>query len=135
MLHDRLLFLTANQLYNFPPEHGARPGQNNEIYSVPLDRIIGAGAGAGASFATKPFVMPPNALYLNAAGALAVEILDAKNQVIRGFEKEKNVLAKLDELHHRLKWNGADTTALTGQTVRLRFHLEAARVYSLHTYK
>ncbi|MGH9842545.1 MAG: hypothetical protein ACREEM_27705 [Blastocatellia bacterium] len=135
MLHDRMLFLTGNQIYNFPPQQAARPGQNNEIYSVPIDRIVSASGSSGASFSTKPFVMPKDALHLNAAGSLAVEVLDASGQVIRGFEKAKNSLSNLDELHHRMQWNGADTTALAGQTVRMRFHLQAARVYSLHTYK
>lgn len=79
--------------------------------------------------------MPKDALHLNAAGSLAVEVLDARGQVIRGFEQTGNVLSDLEELHHKLKWKGSDTTALAGQTVRLRFHLDGARVYSLHTYK
>ncbi len=135
VLHDRMLFLVSNQNYDYPLEGGAKPGQNNEIYSLPIDRVISANGAGRASFTTKPFVMPKVALHLNAEGALAVEALDADGRVVRGFEKAKNVLSNLDELHHKLKWNGAETAALAGQTVRLRFHLQNARVYSLHTYK
>jgi hypothetical protein len=132
VLHDRLLFLVSNQNFNYPHYHGARPGQNLEVYGLPLDRIVSAGGGAGASFSTRPFRMPEAPLHLNAEGDLAVELVDEAGRTVPGYERTACALSRMDAMHHRLSWSGRPTSALAGRTLRVRFHLGGARVYSLH---
>lgn len=140
ILHDRLLFLIGNQsyihqqIYEGDPVAGALPGQNLEVYSLPIDRIAGAAGPAGGTFATKPFVCPEEPLHLNVNGAVRVEVLGEDGTVMPGFERQLCV-AEGDRLHAPLTWNGHTTAALAGSTIRLRFHFERpSAVYSVHGY-
>ncbi len=132
-LHDRLLFLTSNQLYNLPPAQGARPGQHQEVYSLPADRIASTGSDAPATFTSRPFVMPAGGLYLNYeySGALAVELLDAAGRVLPGYARSAGGLTAGSALAEPLRWAGRTGAELAGRTVRVRFHTERARVYAL----
>lgn len=130
-LHDRLLFMTSNQMFGEPPDHGARPGQNIEIYSLPADRIVSAGGDVGTVFQTKLFTMPRDPLYVNVEGVVAFEIVDEDGRTIPGFSK--TAAESLDELHRKLTWNGKDTSAVAGKKVYVRFHPSGGRIYSLHT--
>jgi len=133
-LHDRLLFLTSNQLYNLPPDHGARPGVPQELYSLPLDRIASAGSTAPASFSSHPFVMPAGGLVLNYenTGALAVELLDERGNPISGYTRENGVLPRGGAIAHPLQWGPRTGAELAGRPVRIRFHTQETRVYALY---
>jgi hypothetical protein len=130
-LHDRLLFLTSNQLYNLPPAQGARPGQHQEVYSLPLDRIASAGSHAPASFTSRPFVLAAGGLSLNyeSEGRLAVELLDASGRPVEGSALE---LPRGGAIAAPLRWDPRVTAALAGREIQLRFLTEKARVYALY---
>jgi len=133
-LHDRMLFLTSNQLYNLPPVHGARPGQHQEVYSLPADRVASAGSESPASFTSRPFPMPAGGLFLNYEndGTLAVELLDEQGRVLPGYEKSSGVLPAGGAVAAALQWSGRTGGDLAGRTVRVRFHSEKSRVYALY---
>lgn len=138
--HNRLLFMMSNQIYNFPPFggesgfHGARPGKDMEVYSLPVDRIASAGSEAPARFTSKTFVMPAGGLRLNYEhkGALSVELLDEQGRVVRGYSKNENSLPAGSRLAESLRWGDRTGTELAGRSMRLRFHTENARVYALY---
>lgn len=133
-LHDRLLFLTGNQLYNIPPLQGARPGQHQEIYSLPADRVASIGSDAPASFTSRPFVMPAGGLNLNYEhnGSLAVELLDEQGKVLSGYVRSDGAMAAGSALAAPVRWSGRDGAELAGRTVRVRFLTAHARVYALY---
>ena len=133
-LHDRMLFLTSNQLYNLPPAQGARPGQHQEVYSLPADRIASVGSDAPATFTGRPLVMPAGGLYLNFEhrGTLAMELLDEKGKVLPGYARSENTIPAGSAMAAPLRWAGRTGAELVGRTVRVRFHTANARVYALY---
>jgi hypothetical protein len=132
-LHDRMLFLTSNQLYNVPPAQGAKPGQHQEVYSLPANRVASTGSDAPASFTGRPFVMPAGGMYLNYehSGSLAVELLDGEGTVLAGYGRAEGALPAGSALAAPLRWAGRTGAELAGRTVRMRFHTAKARVYAL----
>jgi hypothetical protein len=133
-LHDRMLFLTSNQLYNLPPLSGARPGQHQEVYSLPADRIASTGSDAPATFTSRPFAMPAGGLYLNYehTGTLAVELLDESGRVLSGYTRADGAIPTGSMLAAPLRWAGRTGAEVAGRTVRVRFHTAKARVYALY---
>ncbi len=130
-LHGRLLFLTSNQLYNVPPAQGARPGQHQEVYSLPADRIASVGSDASATFTSRPFALPAGGLFLNYEnkGRLAVELIDASGQPVAGRTVE---LPRGDAIAAPIRWDRAVAPVPDGRELRLRFRTENARVFALY---
>jgi hypothetical protein len=129
-----MLFLTSNQLYNLPPAGGARPGQHQEVYSLPADRIASTGSDAPATFTSRPFVMPAGGVYLNYehSGTLAVDLLDQQGKVLSGYARTGGSLPAGSALAAPLRWAGRTGSELAGRTLHLRFHTAKARVYALY---
>ena len=64
-------------------------------------------------------------------GSLIVEILDEAGKPLSGFVKADCDVFRGDAIRHRVSWKGkSDLRELAGRTVRLRFHLEGAKLYS-----
>ena len=64
-------------------------------------------------------------------GSIRVEALDADGNVIDGFATDACTPLASDDVHHVLQWNGSDDCHLIqGRPIRLRFHLENARLFS-----
>jgi len=61
-----------------------------------------------------------------------VEVIDAgSGEPIEGYTKDDCVPAIIDSIDERVQWRGGrDLTEMTGKTVRLRFHLWQAELYS-----
>ena len=86
------------------------------------------------SLTTKPFRMGGEKLQINASapeGRLAVEILDAAYRPLKGFSRKHCDPFSGDRVRHTVTWQGqAGLQELKGQTVRLRFTLVKACLYS-----
>jgi hypothetical protein len=66
-----------------------------------------------------------------APGKVAVEILDRYYNVIPGFGADDCVPITKDSIAANVRWkNHADFSALAGKTIRLRFHITNAGLYS-----
>lgn len=80
---------------------------------------------------TRPFRLLGERLEINAdasGGRLAVEILDAAGQSLKGHVSRP---IRADSLRTVPQWSGAeDLSKLRGRTVRLRFTLENAKLYA-----
>ena len=65
-------------------------------------------------------------------GSVRVEILDAETgQPFPAFTREKCDAFGRDELRHTVSWSGqADLNALARKTIKLRFHLNKAKLFS-----
>lgn len=113
-------------------------GQSSQLrrYSIRRDGFVSVHAPMkGGEFVTHPLRFSGKALLLNfatsAAGGVRVEIQNADGGVVPGFSLEECGELFGDTLKRAVHWNeGKDVSALTGRTVRLRFALKDADVYS-----
>ncbi|MBI2924300.1 MAG: AGE family epimerase/isomerase [Verrucomicrobia bacterium] len=114
-----------------------------KVGSLPEDRIFYVTCRANGEFSTPAFVMPAGGLFLNADvhyrpldGAtgrayVMAELRDEAGQVIPGYERAKCLFANEDGHALPLRWGEADGHSLAGRTVRLRFYLRDAKIYSV----
>jgi len=85
---------------------------------------------------TKPFVVAQPRLYLNAAtwgqGSIRVEVLTREWQPIAGFTAADARVIQGDALDHPVTWSDrADLGEVLRQEVRLKFHLQRARIHAM----
>ena len=65
------------------------------------------------------------------AGSIRVEVTDRHQQPVPGFGLEDAAPITADAVAEKVKWrNHGDLSALDGRTIRLRFHLRDASLYS-----
>jgi len=68
----------------------------------------------------------------SAAGFVRVEVLDERGNVLSGFSADDCDLIYGDSLDRRVSWKGSrDMSSLSGKTIKLRFVMKEADVYSL----
>ena len=87
---------------------------------------------------TVPVVLQGSTLYVNAharPGTVSAEVLDVSGEPIRGFTHEDcQPMSNRDCLECPLYWrNDRRLTELAGRTVRVRFHVQGAKLYSFWT--
>ncbi len=90
---------------------------------------------AGGEMRTKPLTFAGKALHLNlstgASGSVAVEIQDPDGAALPGFGVADCQAITYDDLDRVISWKaGSDISALAGKTVRLRWVLKDADVFS-----
>lgn len=121
-------------LYHGGEYDKTRLGSGIGLATLPIDRFVSISAGdtpAPGTLTTKPLRFKGDQLVINASapnGSIRIEILDEKGQPIDGYAGRFTG----DALRHQVNWQGAkDLSALIGRTVRLRFHLHHADLYSI----
>lgn len=90
----------------------------------------------GGELVTKPLTFTGRLLEINystsAGGQIRVEILDQKGEPVPGFTLDDCLPIFGDEIERTVKWKTqADLSALEGKTIRLRFSMSDADLYSL----
>ncbi len=106
------------------------------VATLPLDRFIGLAAvgNQAGSILTRPFTLRGSRLQLNIAapgGTCQVEILDAEGKSLpERAGLPTRVFHERDELRLQPRWKEKQMATLQGQTVRLRFTLSNATLYS-----
>jgi hypothetical protein len=117
--------------------HYAQPTCHAARYSLRTDGFASVNAPyAGGEMLTHPLRFAGARLVLNvatsAAGELRVEIQDEAGQPLPGYALADCLPIYTDEIERAVAWtSGADVGALAGQTVRLRFSLKDADLFSL----
>jgi len=91
---------------------------------------------AGGEFTTKPLTFAGKQLVINfatsAVGSVRVEIQDAEGKPIPGYALADCPETWGDEIERAVEWkSGSDVSALAGKTVRLRFVMMDADLYSI----
>ena len=121
-------------------DHGSwfGTGVTYNRYSIRKDGFVSASSpAAGGSFVTRPLRFQGTQLRLNystsAAGSIRVEIQDAATEnPLPGFALEDCPEVFGDSIGRGVEWeNEADLVSLAGKSVRLRFELTDADLYSL----
>ncbi|MHC4402225.1 MAG: hypothetical protein ACYTG0_21365 [Planctomycetota bacterium] len=106
-------------------------------YVLRLDGFVSVNAlWRGGELLTKPLRFEGSELEINystsAGGAVRVEIQDARGQPLLGFTLDDCEQIVGDEIQRVVEWtNGSDLSPLTEKTIRLRFVMHDADLYSL----
>ena len=123
-------------IYVSENSHQDHPGQFRR-YTLRIDGFVSLTAPLeGGELVTKPIRFEGNRLSLNvstsAAGSVRVEIEDADGKPLPGYSLEDAHPLYGDSLDLKAAWKGRETDvgSLAGSTVRLRFRVEDADVYS-----
>lgn len=105
-------------------------------YTLRLDGFVSASAPmSGGELITKPFTFTGKTLSLNfatsAAGRVQLELQDAAGKPIKGFSLDDCEELFGDTIHRPVVWTSqSDLASLVGKTVRIRFAIHDADVYS-----
>ncbi len=106
-----------------------------------LDGFVSADAAyTGGELTTVPIVFEGDALQLNvdtsAGGVVRVELLDIQGNAIPAFTAADSEEVNGNYIRHIVTWNGqSDVSALAGKSVRLRFRMRDAKLYSFQFVK
>jgi len=125
-----------NEMSIYVTEHNRLPTQHLRRRVFRTDGIVSVNAPyAGGELVTKPLVFAGSELMVNcstsAAGDIRVEILDTDSRPIEGYTRTDADGFFGDSIEHVLTWNGkTDVRPLAGKTIRLRFLLQDADLYS-----
>jgi hypothetical protein len=117
--------------------HYAQSSSHLVRYTLRTDGFVSVNAAfAGGNFATRPLTFIGRELVVNfsagAAGGLRVELQDGAGKPIPGFALEDAVEQIGDEIERVVTWkSGRDLSELAGRTVRLRFAMHDADLYSM----
>jgi hypothetical protein len=126
---DEMSFF-ANHDYSLPTAHVRR-------YSLRTDGLASVNAPySGGELLTRPLTFRGRRLVLNyatsAAGHLRVEVQDVSGKPVSSYRLEDAVQMVGNELAAEVRWRGGpDLTPIAGQTVRLRFEMKDADLFSL----
>lgn len=115
-----------------------QPTAHLRRYSLRLDGFASLQAPySGGEMVTRPFTFTGKRLWLNfatsAAGGVRVEVQDAEGKPLPGYSLAEARELIGNEIERPAAWKaGEEVAALAGKTVRLRFVMKDADVYSLH---
>ena len=118
-------------------EHYRRPTVRLRRATMRVDGIVSVNANFTGGFArTRPFNFDGNELVINystaASGIINVEIQDEKGLIISGYSMGNSDDIYGDEIERVVTWGGSgDLSELAGQTIRLKFDMKQADLYSL----
>ncbi|MFV0390040.1 MAG: hypothetical protein ACK5NT_14955 [Pyrinomonadaceae bacterium] len=111
-------------------------GSKLRRFTIRIDGFVSVkGSANGGELLIKNLVFSGNSLNLNfsssAAGELRVEILDSDGKTIPNFSLDDCDVIFGDSLNRKVSWNGnSDVSSLEGKTIKLRFKLKDADLYS-----
>lgn len=114
----------------------AQPTAHLHRYSLRLDGFASLrGPYAGGEVITKPIQFSGDRLEINfstsAAGGVQVELQDESGTPFPGFTAEESIEQIGNEIARHVSWKGGDSvTSLKGKTVRIRFLLKDADLFS-----
>lgn len=110
-------------------------------FALRIDGFVSVSAPArGGEFVTRPLTFEGNQLQLNfstsAAGSVRIEIQDERGQPVPGFSLAENPELFGDAIEYAVPWKrGSKLEELAGRTIRLRFVLKDADLYSFRFKK
>ncbi len=119
-----------------PEECAKEPAIAIHLARLRLDGFASLHAGATAGeVVTKSLPVNGTSLYVNAAaqaGTLKAELLDAATgAAIPGYTLANSVALQTDAVRAKLQWQGVtDLSALAGRSVKIRFSVQNADLYS-----
>jgi hypothetical protein len=129
-----------NEMSMYIERHNASEEKYLERLSMRIDGFASLNAGyEGGEMTTKPFVFKGSKLCMNystsVAGGIFVEVQNADGSPVPGYTLNDCSEIIGDEIEGEVSWNGKHgISSLEGKTVRLRFIMKDADVFSLKFY-
>jgi hypothetical protein len=133
---DELWIYYSGRSYRHPVDGQEREPNHGAIglAKLRLDGFASMDAGEEeGTLVTKPLRVDEERLFVNADashGALRVEIMDESGAPVNGFRKADALALDRDAIHSPVEWRGSNLGSLRGKTVRLKFYLRRAALYS-----
>ena len=133
---------TNNSLLN----QEAFPAEKNSFtitrYEIREDGFVSVCGGyMGGEFVTPPLIFNGDVMRINvdtsAAGTAAIEVQDEDGIPIKGFSLyDCNLIHTANQIDREVKWAGkSDLGKISGKTIKLRFVLKNAHIYSFEFTK
>jgi len=128
------------EMYIYRHSHYAQETAHLTRYSLRIDGFVSVKSGyAGGELVTKPFIFDGSKLEINfvasPAGGIIIEIQDMDGKPITGYSDKESKENIGDEICRIVEWNnGYDVSKLKGKTVKLRFILKDADIYSFRFF-
>lgn len=133
---SRANYVALNVVPTGPAEMSIYHAVSGHRYTLRTDGFISIHAGAAeGELLTRPLTFAGKTLIMNfstaAAGSVRVEIQGSDGAPIKGFSMADCPACVGDEIERAVRWTGdPDLNALSGKTVRLRFVMNEADLYS-----
>ena len=127
----------GNEMSFYIQRRYGQPTTHLERMTLRTDGFTSVNGGyQGGELRTKPFRFTGRHLEMNystsAAGGVRVEIQNQDGQAIDGFSLSDCPTILGDQLDRVVAWeSGSDVAALAGRTIRLRFQLKDADLFSI----
>ena len=134
---NRSNYVALNVIPTSSEEISIYHNSSGRRYVLRTDGFASVNAGyEGGEMVTKPLKFKGKKLEINfatsAAGSIRVEIQDACGQLIDGFTQADCPEIIGDKIEHTVSWkDGDDVSRLADKSVRLRFIMKDADIYSL----
>ncbi|MCM8759848.1 MAG: glycosyl hydrolase family 32 [Candidatus Omnitrophica bacterium] len=138
--------VVGDKLYFYVSGRKIVPGtKNSELCSTGLAILRRDGFASmdareeEATLITKPLIFSKKHLFVNVDskdGRLVAEILDRNGNVVQPFSKERCIPVSCNSTSVPVKWQSVkDLSAISGKTVRIKFYLKNASLYSFWVSK
>ena len=130
----------AREMFIYRMSHYAQPSSHMARYSLRTDGFVSVSAPyRGGELITKLFTFSGSKLEINfvtsAAGGVRVEIQDSDGKALPGYSLPDCPEIIGDEIDRVISWSaGSDVGKLAGKSIRLRFALKDADLYSLRFF-
>lgn len=133
VMGDELWFYYTGINRRYNPNNDAAGGIH--LAKLRRDGFVSFHAGEEGGFVeTRPIRFEGSHLFVNAdapGGEIRVEVVDEQGrEVLEGWEAGKSGPVRSDQLRAEVQWQGREVGSLVGRTVRFRFHLRDADLYS-----
>jgi hypothetical protein len=128
------------EMFIYRVSHYAQPSAHLARYTLRTDGFVSVNAPyAGGELVTEPLTFSGSKLELNymssAAGGIRVEIQDEQGKALPGFALSDCAEMLGDEISRVVTWTkGSDLSSLAGKTVKLKFFMRDADLYSLRFF-
>jgi len=136
VVRDELRFYVSGFSGESPKQGGGiYAGASTGLAVLRRDGFASLDAGEQTgSVTTRAVTFKGRHLFVNArvdSGELRAEVLDERGRAVLPFSKENCVVLRADRTKQAVAWKGAeDLSRLSGQPVKLRFHLRSGELYS-----
>lgn len=112
------------------------PGSRVRRFTFRTDGFVSVRADGTAELLTRPLRFTGKAIQINARtsdhGSVRLEMLSEDHRPLAGFGLADSVAFRGDKISHTLAWQGGSSVeSLAGKTVRLRFELKDADLFSM----
>lgn len=131
--YNALRFRGPRELYKNIPDAYFEDASALVLAKLRLDGFVSLDAEKEGTVVTQPFLSQGGRLFVNAianTGTIRAELLDAESgQPLSGYLVDEAASLQGDHLRGHLGWQ-KQTILPQGRTVRVRFHLDRAQLYS-----